>query len=86
MRVVASERFKRAYRKLPEQVRESIDRKLLLLEQNPGDPSLRVRKVAGAVGIWEASITMRYRMTFEMHRDRIVLRVIGEHDEALRQP
>jgi mRNA interferase RelE/StbE len=86
MRVVASERFKRAYRRLPEQVRELTDRKLLLLEQNPGHPSLRVKKLAGAAGIWEASITMRYRMTFELHRGCIVLRVIAEHDEALRQP
>jgi hypothetical protein len=62
------------------------DRKLLLLEQNPGHPSLRIKKVAGTAGIWEASITMKYRVTFEMHRDRIVLRVIGEHDDALRRP
>jgi len=86
MKVVASARFLRGYRKLPEQIRAATDRKLLLLEQNPGHPSLRVKKVTGTAGIWEASVTMKYRMTFEIHEERIVLRVIGEHDEALRQP
>jgi len=86
MRVVASLRFKRTYQKLPRSLQEQVDKKLLLLEENPGHPSLRVKKIAGASDIWEASITMKYRITFQISEGVIILRVIGEHDKALRNP
>jgi len=86
MKVVASLRFKKTYQKLPISVQEQVDKKLLLLEENPGHPSLRVKKIVGAPDIWEASITMKYRITFQISEGVIILRVIGEHDKALRNP
>lgn len=86
MRIIASLRFKKAYEKLPSQIQEQVDNKLLLLERNPQHPSLRVKKIVGTVNIWEASITMKYRITFEMSKDLIVLRVIAGHDKALKKP
>ena len=79
-------RFKKAYQKLPEQLQEQIDRKLLLLEENPRHPSLRIKKIAGTPDIWEASLTMKYRITFQISEGVIILRVIGEHEKTLRNP
>ena len=79
-------RFKKAYQKLPEQLQEQVDRKLLLLEENPRHPSLRIKKIAETPDIWEASITMKYRITFQISEGVIILRVIGEHEKTLRNP
>jgi len=86
MKVLASLRFKKAYQKLPEQLQEQVDRKLLLLEENPRHPSLRIKKIAGTPDIWEASLAMKYRITFQISEGVIILRVIGEHEKALRNP
>jgi mRNA interferase RelE/StbE len=86
MKVVASERFKKTYQKLPKPLQEQVDKKLLLLEENPGHPSLRVKKIAGTSDIREASVTMKYRITLQISEGVIILRVIGEHDKALRNP
>ena len=48
-------------------------------------PSLRVKPVRGADGIWELSVTMNYRITFEIREEWAILRRIGTHD-ILRNP
>jgi mRNA-degrading endonuclease YafQ of YafQ-DinJ toxin-antitoxin module len=40
----------------------------------------------GHKNIWEASVTMKYRITFEIEQDAFLLRRIGEHDKVLRNP
>ncbi len=48
-------------------------------------PSLRVKRIRGTKRIWEASIDMDYRFTFEMIDGGILLRVIGKR-AILSQP
>lgn len=80
MKIVRSPRFDRAYKKLPPDVQGLFKRKIrLLVESNLRHPSLRVKRIRGTAGIWEASITMGYRFTFELIEDGIRLRVIGRH-------
>lgn len=80
MRVERSPRFDRAYKKLPREVRERFKEKLRLLEaSNFTYPSLRIKKIKGTPNIWEASIDMNHRFTFERIEDGIRLRVIGPH-------
>jgi mRNA interferase RelE/StbE len=86
MKILASLRFKKTYQKLPKTLQDQVDKKLLLLEENPRHPSLRIKKIVGTPDIWEASITMKYRITFQISKGVIILRVIGEHDKALRNP
>ena len=86
MKLARTEKFKRCYSDLPAEVRKITDRKLMLFQRNPHHPSLRVKKMKGTQNIWEASITMNYRFTFELYKDVILLRIIGKHDEALRNP
>ncbi len=80
MRIERSPRFDRAYKKLPKAVRERFKEKLILLDvSNFSHPSLRVKKIKGTVNIWEASIEMNHRCTFEKMEGGIRLRVIGPH-------
>jgi len=81
MIIVRSPRFDRAYKKLPKEVREQFKNKIkLLAESNYSHPSLRVKKIQGTDSIWEASIDMNHRFTFEKMEKGIKLRVVGKHD------
>ncbi|MBI2912587.1 MAG: hypothetical protein HYY03_01555 [Chloroflexi bacterium] len=73
------------FRRLPKPIRDETYEKLALLLENPAHPSLRVKRIRGTERIWELSVTMNYRITFEMQGDRLILRRVGTHD-VLRSP
>jgi mRNA interferase RelE/StbE len=80
MIIVRSPRFDRAYKKLPPDVQKQFRQKLeLLVSSNLRHPSLRVKRIKGTEGIWEARIDMAHRFTFEKIEGGIRLRVIGPH-------
>lgn len=83
--IVFTQRFDRLFRRLPTRIRDATYEKLTRLAQDPAHPSLRVKQIRGRAGIWEMSITMNYRLTFEIDEERVVLRRIGTHD-TLRNP
>jgi mRNA interferase RelE/StbE len=80
MKLIRTDRFLRDYRKLPAQVRRHTERKLLYLVQDIGHPSLRVRRVRKYADVYEASITMQYRLLFQITAEAYVLLRIGRHD------
>ena len=81
-----SPRFLRAVRKLTPQQQAETQAAINRLRQNPAHPSLRVKKVRGTDGVWEASVTMGRRFTFEYAPDgAIVIRNCNGH-EILRRP
>lgn len=80
------ERFAKAYQLLDDSTKNAVKVKLELMAQNPFHPSLRTKKVQGKVGIFEASINMSIRMTWQYIENGILLRNIGEHDETLKNP
>lgn len=82
MIVARSPRFDRAYKKLPDDVKEQFKNKIrLLVESNYSHPSLRIKKIQGTDSVWEASINMNHRFTFEKLENEIrLIRVIGKHD------
>lgn len=71
---------------LSPEIKKALRKKLSLMMENPRHPSLRAKKVKGIEGIFEASITMGIRMTWEYTEDGIMLRNIDEHDKALKNP
>jgi mRNA-degrading endonuclease RelE of RelBE toxin-antitoxin system len=83
--VVFTPRFDRLFRRLPERIRRATYDKLALYSQDPDHPSLRVKRLKGTEAVWEMSITMNYRLTFEVQGERVILRRIGTHD-ILRSP
>ncbi len=79
MRFRALRNFADDYRKLPAEIQGRFDKAIKLFETNPRHPSLRVKKVKGTAGIWEASVTLSYRFTFNWEADVVTLRRIGTH-------
>ncbi len=63
LRLVASHRFLSDYADLPQETRHYVDRALRCLAENPGHPPLRLRKLHGFEGTWEARISKAYRLT-----------------------
>lgn len=86
MRIAVTKSFRRCYEKLPLAVQEKTDRQLAALAADPRHPSLRVKKIQGSPGIWEARIDRGYRMTFTVREGTIFLRRVGAHDQTLNRP
>ena len=80
-----SERFSKAVVKLLKKGilhGDQIVKFLKLIEENPQHPSLRVKKIQGTDSIFEASINMTIRVTFEYVKPCVIyLRNAGEHDK-----
>lgn len=82
-----AESFRRWYTKLPKGIKAKTKKALRLLAKDPRHPSLRSKPIQGAPGIYEARIDRDYRLTYERLPDDILrLRVVGKHDEALKNP
>ena len=65
-------------------LRERYFKTLLLLEQNPLHPSLRLHSLQGSLaGLHSASISMQYRITLELElrEQEIVFVNVGSHGE-----
>ena len=86
MEVLLTERFEGAYGKLTAAEKKLVRKALILLGDNPRHPGLRVRKMEGSKNIWEARPSKRLRMTFEIARNAIVMRNVGDHDKVLKKP
>jgi mRNA interferase RelE/StbE len=86
MEFLFTARFKKSYKKLEENDKKVIKKKLALMRSNPHHPSLRTKKVQGTDGIFECSISLSIRMTWEYEGESILLRVVGTHDEVLNNP
>ena len=76
MRLLLTDRFRRAYRSLSPQDRKRVQRY----------PGLRVKRLQGTAGIWEARASRSPRITFKVEGEDLTLRNVGHHDDALRKP
>lgn len=81
-----SKRFERNFKKLPQEIRDVFYNQLKKFRNSHPNlhPSLRVKGVQGKKGIYEMTVTMDIRATFEYTEDGILFRNIGDHDETLK--
>jgi mRNA interferase RelE/StbE len=86
MEFIYTDKFKRSYKQLSKEEKKALQKKLLLMDKNPQHPSLRTKKVQGTDNIFECGINMAVRMTRQYDGKSILLRIIGDHDEVLRNP
>lgn len=86
MNIYFSDLFREKVAELSGDAKKALKNKLDLIVDNPRHPSLRTKKIKGYGNIFEASITMDIRMTWEYYEDGILLRNIGEHDKTLKNP
>jgi len=80
MILILTPRFKRDYKKLPQNIQKQTDRKLGILEEDIFYPSLRVERVKKYSDIFEGSVTMKYRFFFRIKTGAYILLRIGKHD------
>jgi len=78
--------FDRFYKKLPEDIKVLFLEKIELMEKQFDHPSLRIKKVHQVKHVYEGSVNMHYRFTFQLIPGGILLRNIGKHDITLAQP
>lgn len=86
MKIARTENFKTAWRRLAEKDKRSARKAIENLIVNMDYPSLRVKRIKGTNGIWEARASRTLRITFQLDSDIITLRNIGHHDETLNRP
>lgn len=86
MNIYFSDLFLDSVKHLPIDAKKALKKKLDLLADNPKHPSLRTKKIKGSGDIFEASINMDIRMTWEFYEDGILLRNIGKYDKTLGNP
>lgn len=81
MIIQRSDHFKKCFKKLPKEIQNLFEEKIkLLIESNFSHLSLRIKKMKETAKIWEGSVTMNYRFTFELIEGGIFLRKIGTHN------
>lgn len=72
---------------LPEPIKKKVKKTLRLLAENPRHPSLQSKPIQGAPGIYEVRVDRFWRLTYErLPGDMLRLRVVGRHDETIRNP
>jgi len=80
LNITYTDSFTRDFRNLPKDIKTRASKGLRLLIENPRHPSLRARKMKAVEDIWEASISMAYRVTYQIAGNDLILRRIGTHD------
>ena len=86
MKVIFLKEFEVAVAKLPKHIQKKFNQKFTYLVDNPRHPSLHCKRVQGTADIWEARVDIQYRMTFQIFKDTLIFRRIGNHDETLKNP
>lgn len=82
-----TESFFRWYNQLPPKIKKKTRKALDFLAENPRHPSLKSKPIEGAKGIYEARVDQKYRLTYERLPGNVLrIRVVGKHDEALKNP
>ena len=77
-----TEQFEESLAAQPHEIVDLFEKKLEIFLTNIFHPSFRTKKIKGLKKpiIWEASLTMNYRFTFQIGEDdTIIFRNIGKH-------
>ncbi len=85
MKLIWTPLFERDFQVLPKDIRTRTEKTLSLLLENPRHPSLRAKKMQGTEDRWEASVSMSYRITYEIAGEKLILRRVGTHDILKRE-
>lgn len=84
MKFLYSERFKKAFRKMPKNIQDRFHDRLKIFIENPTNPLLKIHSLKGNLaGYWAFSITGDYRVIYlKITRDCLELCDIGSHNQV----
>jgi mRNA interferase YafQ len=82
MQIIYSPKFSRLYKKLPTEIKHSIEKKELLFRKDPFTSSLKTHKLTGPLeGLYAFSVDYSYRVLFEFaDNDTVYFHAVGDHD------
>jgi len=86
VKISRTARFKKAWEQLTKAEKSLARKAITNLAMDIRYPALRVKKIKGVEGIWEARASLSLRMTFQIVGNTILLRNIGRHDETVGRP
>lgn len=75
--------FKRAYKKIPDEIKEKVEEREAMFRSDPFSPPLKTHKLKGELeDFWSFSIDFKYRIIFEFNdgQNTVILHGIGTHD------
>ncbi|OHA89762.1 MAG: hypothetical protein A3C70_00690 [Candidatus Zambryskibacteria bacterium RIFCSPHIGHO2_02_FULL_43_14] len=82
MKILYLPKFRRIYKRIPENIKDLAERKEKIFRNNPLDHSLKTHKLHGELGnFWAFSINYQYRIIFDFaDKDTVRFYSIGKHD------
>lgn len=83
MEIIYSPSFKKAYKKLPENLKDAAEEKEDIFRRNPFDKRLRTHALEGRLkGLHSFSIDKKHRIIFEFSdgRNEVVFHAVGNHN------
>ena len=86
MKISHTKNSRRDFQKLPLEIQKIVEKQFKLFVNDPFHPSLFIKKIQGAKGIWEGRITKSIRFTFYVSGDFYIIRRVGKHDGVLKKP
>jgi mRNA-degrading endonuclease YafQ of YafQ-DinJ toxin-antitoxin module len=86
LKIARTERFKKSWEQLAISEKTLARKAITNLSSDIRYPALRVKKMKGVEGIWEARVSLSLRITFQIVGDTVLLRNVGRHDETIGHP
>lgn len=83
MEVFYTAKFKRAYKKIPSEIKDKAEERETIFRMDPFDSVLKTHKLKGELeGLWSFSIDFKYRIIFEFTNEQqtVVFHGVGTHD------
>jgi len=81
MKVIYSPKFKRDYKKLPEETRSKVKMAIKRFKKDPFDKSLENHKLKGKLeGLRSFSVDNSHRIIYEFIEGDAYLHEVGDHD------
>ena len=81
MKSIATDRFWRLFRSLPQKVRKEAQEAFRLFRDNPSHSGLRFKRLRCNPDYWSVRVTRDYRAVGRKHDDTMVWFWIGSHSE-----
>jgi mRNA-degrading endonuclease RelE of RelBE toxin-antitoxin system len=86
LKIARTERFKKSWEQLAISEKTLARKAITNLSSDIRYPALRVKKMKGVEGIWEARVSLSLRITSQIVGDTVLLRNVGRHDETIGHP
>ena len=82
MKIFFTSVFKKSYKKLTTEIKNSAKQKEKIFRKNPFDPRLKTHKLHGKYkNYWSFSISASHRIMFDLvSEDKIIFIDVGSHD------